>query len=276
MPPLRPLHGINGRLRQHIHGLGRHYAVGRWSSRAKKPTPDDFLNELIESGELTEAQLRALVDEVQSNYRPYSFLGKFSDRILDKADDVFWAKHGRNPHEHEWRGEFRQICQRLKSHPRSYDDVLDRAVAAAAATAPSVSQRSHESDLGHEHPTAASEFAVLQGLLREVLGDVIPAPKREHKKNTFFSGEFTYPTYKVTLRSFAVLPDCYTGDSRTDRRIHERLEGMRRETRISYGATGKYNRYVEIARIPTFLVKKVECRTKHEGPWEASFVGHGL
>lgn len=273
MRPIRSLHGINGRLRQHIHSLGRHYAVGHWPRHSKNPTPDQFLNELLQSGELSIDELAALTDEVQSNYGAYSFLDQFTERVLDRADDVFWAKYGRNPQEGEWAGEYRQICEQLKDTLGCYDDLLGSGERLGGAGR-------HDSHAGgatcggERQPPSVEQ--VVRSVLQEVLGDVIPPPKKERKKSTFFDGEFTYPTYKITLRSLPILPYDYTGHHETDRRVHDRLEATRREISgsISYGPMGKYNRYVEIARIPTFLVKEVECRVKHKGPWEVVFRSH--
>lgn len=124
MPPIRPLHGMNGRLRQHIHGLGRHFAAEQLSRDTKRLTPDDHVAELIARGELSEDDLRSAVQEVHTDYDRYSFLSRFRDRTLDRADDLFWAKHERNPREDEWGAEYRQVCERLESDPHCYDDVL--------------------------------------------------------------------------------------------------------------------------------------------------------
>lgn len=126
MRPPVPLHGINGRLRKHIHKIGAAYATGIWPPREKKlVTNDEFLRELLDSGQITFEDLQKVISDCQKSPKELSWFDEFSDQILDKADTVFWAIYGRNPTEYEWPTKYRNICKDLKGDWHRYDDVIE-------------------------------------------------------------------------------------------------------------------------------------------------------
>lgn len=104
---MKPLHGINGRLRQHIHNLGRHYAVGHGNRQQSHTNADN--------GSGSESGGRN------------AWIRKYRDSLLDKADNVFFAQHGRFPMEQEdFPVKVRQICENLDRNWNYYDTDLDR------------------------------------------------------------------------------------------------------------------------------------------------------
>jgi hypothetical protein len=94
-----------------------------------KPTPDDFLNHLTESGEISLEDIDQLVQECQQCYDQYSYLNRYSDGLLDKADEVFYIKYGRYPNKPDDFGStHRQICENLSSDPSCYDYVTEHSL----------------------------------------------------------------------------------------------------------------------------------------------------
>ena len=127
-PP--PLLGINGRLRQHITKVGAAYANRISSPKSKRAISDaDLIKELLESGKITEEQLQKAIDGY--NYIPNSFswLQEVEDRILDRADNVFLVKYGRDPTEDAdflVNGDHYKICKNLERNWHHYDADLEK------------------------------------------------------------------------------------------------------------------------------------------------------
>jgi hypothetical protein len=127
-PP--PLLGINGRLRQHITKVGAAYANRISSPNSRKAvTNDDFVKELLESGKITEKQLQQAIDGYNYFGGTFAWMQDVKDRILDRADNVFLAKYGRDAIEDsDFRvnGDYYKICKNLERNWHQYDADLEK------------------------------------------------------------------------------------------------------------------------------------------------------
>ncbi len=122
MKPPIPLHGFNGRLQAHIKQLGRVHAAGIWPPQREESVPNgSLLRELLDSGEITLRDVQAVIAEQRKNPSRFSWLADVDDRILDKADDAFWARFGHNPTKAEWDVQYRKICRNLEKDWHFYD-----------------------------------------------------------------------------------------------------------------------------------------------------------
>lgn len=125
-PP--PLHGINGRLRQHITKVGAAYA-NRISSPKKMVTEDDYLRGLLHGGRITEDQVKKAIDGYNQIPSSFAWLQQVADSILDRADDVFLVEYGRDPTEDKdfrLNGDYYKICKNLQRNWHHYDADLEK------------------------------------------------------------------------------------------------------------------------------------------------------
>jgi hypothetical protein len=254
-PP--PLHGINGRLRQHITKLGGAYVNGIIPPKAI--VRDACVIGMLDSGSLTKEQLQRAVDGYIHIPSYFACLQEIEDHVLDRADNVFLAKYGREPTEDsDFRrgGDYHKICKNLEGNWHHYNADLEKlGLPYAGQTQPAQPSTS----------TLSVEEIVCR-LLQDVLGDVIPPPKKERKKRER-DILLLYPCYKIDIR--LAFPD-YDSNSNRNARIHGKLSDM--ANAIQFTLWNKHHcNYVDIARIPTVLVRKVACQRKPNASFETVF-----
>jgi hypothetical protein len=122
--------GFHGRARRHIIAMG-----GLFAERFKSPNRDilvsqnKFLALLLRNAALTEEQLGQTIDSYCCHPQDYAWLLRFRHTTLDKADAVFFARHGRFPTESNDflpNGDYSQICRTLDSHRDFFDEELGK------------------------------------------------------------------------------------------------------------------------------------------------------
>lgn len=161
-----PLHGINGRLRQHITRVGAAYA-NRISSPQKAITEDEYLRGLLHGGSVTEEQLQKAIEGYNRIPSNFVWLQEVDDSILDTADNVFLAKYGRDPTEDaDFRsnGDYHKICKNLKRDHRHYDADLEKL---------RPDYKGHPAQQGDQRGTRAESPAVQARLVRNKMMYVI-------------------------------------------------------------------------------------------------------
>ena len=124
----RPLLGINGRLRRHITKVGAAHA-NRISSPKKMLTDDDYLRGLVHGSRVTQEQLEKAIDEYNRVPSNFAWMQKVEDSILDRADDVFLVKYGRDPTEDadfRLNGDYYKICKNLERNWHYYNAELEK------------------------------------------------------------------------------------------------------------------------------------------------------
>ncbi|MBW8015066.1 MAG: hypothetical protein FVQ82_02695 [Planctomycetes bacterium] len=127
-PP--PLHGINGRLRRHITNVGAHHANRILAAkRTKNLNKDNYLRELLDSGQITLEQLQKMISEHGRVPSSFEWMQEVGDSILDRADNVFFAKYGRDPTEDadfRLNNDYYKICKNLQRIWQCYDADLEK------------------------------------------------------------------------------------------------------------------------------------------------------
>jgi hypothetical protein len=120
--------GVHGRVRRHIVAMG-----GLFAERFNSPnsdlliSQDKFLALLLRNAALTEEQLRQAIDSYRRHPQDYAWMLQFRHGTLDKADSVFFVRHGRFPTENNdflVNGDYYQICRTLQYDPACFDEEL--------------------------------------------------------------------------------------------------------------------------------------------------------
>ena len=127
-PP--PLHGINGRLRRHITKVGAHHANRILAAKRKNDLEEDnFLRGLLDSGQITLEQLQKTTSEHGRIPSSFEWMQEVEDSVLDRADNVFLAKYGRDPTEDSdfrLNNDYYKICKNLQRIWQCYDADLEK------------------------------------------------------------------------------------------------------------------------------------------------------
>ncbi len=115
---------------------------------------------------------------------------------------------------------------------------------------------------------ARSVEEVVAQLLQGVLGDVIPLSEKE-RKQMGRNRRSSCPVYTLTFRTLGEGPDYDSNENRNDR-IQCKLKDIGHQ--IENGPWFKlFSSYVDIARIPTVLVREVKRLEKSRARWETVF-----
>jgi hypothetical protein len=285
MPP--PLLGINGRLRQHITKVGAAYANQISSPNSRKAvTDDDFVKELLDSGKITVKQLQQAIDSYNYFGSTFAWMQDVKDSILDRADDVFFAKYGRDPKEDSdfaVNSNFYKICKNLEGDWHYYDNDLEKLrwdykgnVSVVTENSPTLVKEKRDIQPTPPKGSTAEQSveAIVTQLLEKFLSDVVSPPKEYEKKER--GTVRIYPCYKVNFRTFhSDFPD-YDSNENRNSRIQGKLSDMARvcECNIKGGYLNPFPKpptYADIARISIVLVKEVQCCEKPNGAYKTVF-----
>ena len=122
--------GVHGRARRHIVAMGGLFAE-RFNSpgSANLVSQDRFLALLLRNGAITEEQLREAIESYRHDPQDYAWILRLRHATLDKADKVFFVRHGRFPTENNdfaVNGGYHQICQTLQYDPDCFDEELKK------------------------------------------------------------------------------------------------------------------------------------------------------
>ena len=125
-----PQVGVHGRARRRIVVMG-----GIFAERFKAPgseilvAQDKFLALLLRNGEITDEQLQQAIDSYRRNPQDYAWMLRFRHAVLDKADKVFFVRHGRYPTKNAdfpLNGHYYEICRTLHYDPQCFDEELKK------------------------------------------------------------------------------------------------------------------------------------------------------
>lgn len=122
--------GVHGRTRRRIVAMG-----GLFAERFNSPSgeglisQDKFLALLLRNDVITEQQLQRAVDSYRRCPHEYAWMLRLRHTTLDKADKIFFVRHGRFPTEDadfSVGGDYHQICRTLHYDRNCFDEELQR------------------------------------------------------------------------------------------------------------------------------------------------------
>ncbi len=120
--------GVHGRARRHIIAMG-----GLFAERFNSPnsdfrvSQDRFLTLLLRNAAITEEQLRRMIDSYRRCPEDYGWILRCTHTTLDKADRLFFVRHGRFPTEEDdflVNGKYYQICRTLQYNRDCFNEEL--------------------------------------------------------------------------------------------------------------------------------------------------------
>lgn len=122
--------GIHGRMRRRIVAIGRARTSWIVPLRSRRNiSKDKYLHALLQSGAITPDQLDTAVRSYDKAPSEFAWMSDVGDAVLDKADRVFLARHGRFPTEDadfRLNGNYHRICRSLQHDWYYYDHQLER------------------------------------------------------------------------------------------------------------------------------------------------------
>ncbi len=125
-----PQVGVYGRARRRIVVMG-----GIFAERFKTPgsealvAQDNFIALLLRNGDITDEQLQQAIHSYCRNPQDYAWMLRCRHAVLDKADKVFFVRHGRYPTKNAdfpLNGHYYEICRTLQYDPDCFDEELKK------------------------------------------------------------------------------------------------------------------------------------------------------
>lgn len=125
-----PQVGVHGRARRRIVVMG-----GIFAERFRTPgsealvAQDNFIALLLRNGDITNEQLQQAIESYRRNPQDYAWMLRCRHAILDKADKVFFVRHGRQPTESAdfpLNGPYYEVCRTLQYDPDCYEEELKK------------------------------------------------------------------------------------------------------------------------------------------------------